>query len=205
MDKDVIIILPTIQRRAIKSAMDTYYAKRDQDTINSGKKPRGGKRREQQRDLVMALCIEVVEAQLKVGKFKLDLSDTKISLALGVSMNQAKNIRLLAYDMGLIFFPEWSRPKAPGHYPIWLLRYDFMNVPWEKKEKRVVKNSKYVERYYEIRSEAYVIVADRLRIGEQRVTTALFMQQSYLVLDELLGERGLTKEGLLRKKPKKKD
>ena len=205
MDKDVIIILPTIQRRAIKSAMDPYYAKRDQDTINSGKKPRGGKRREQQRDLVMALCIEVIEAQLKVGKFKLDLSGTKISLALGVSMNQAKNIRLLAYDMGLIFFPEWSRPKAPGHYPIWLLRYDFMNVPWEKKEKRVVKNSKYVERYYEIRSEAYVIVADRLRIGEQRVTTALFMQQSYLVLDELLGERGLTKEGLLRKKPKKKD
>lgn len=194
----------SLRRRDINAAINRYYKQQDEDGLKAGKIMKVGVRRASQHQLVLDFCFKVIEPQLQQLKFRLDLSDTTVSQALDISIHQAKRIRLLAKEMGLIFFPEWSRPKKKGHYPLWLMRFDYFTIPWDKRTKREIKNPMYVPFFYELRSEAYALVAEELRQDGVQVPTKTFMKASYEKLDELLLREGLTKEELLKPKESKK-
>lgn len=180
---------------AVNRALKAYYAKRDAETKAAGKEPRAGARRAEMIKHLKQL-VTLIGKQLQTG-FRLDLSDDVLSRGLKLSIKQVQKLRLLLKDVGVIFFPKWSRCTQPGDYPWWMMKFEYMVFEAVEHVKRAVKNRKYVAQYYDLYREACREAYSDLEKMDIYVTPATYMMMVYEILDVNLKREGLTKEDLL--------
>lgn len=177
-----------LNRVLVKNTIENHYASK-RKTPDS----------QRFKSLLIAAMFLAVDPQLKSGtSFKLDLSDNFLSKRLDVTTNQATRIRAELKSAGLIFFPEWSRPKKEGDYPCWLVKHEYMTFMETEKVKRAVVNRKYQPLYYVVKDDAQREVYSMLSEYDAVITMKVFMQLVYKTLDEKLAELGIEKAQLLR-------
>lgn len=188
-----------IKMEAIKEKINEYFENKNAMMIADGKKPRLGLQEKLRKE--MFEVVEVINKQLE-DSFRLDLSDKLLSEAIGVSQRRAKQVRLELKAAGITWFPEWSRPKAKGQYPWWMLQQEFIAFKSFSSEdikiKKKIKNRKYKPQYYIYYSEAKVEAYQELEEWDMVVSIQEYMRMVYQILNRKLERNGLTKEMLLK-------
>lgn len=136
----------------IKEVIEKDFKQSNVESLENGIKPRLKPQEKLIEDMLDFVEI-IIDPQIK-DHFVLDLSDKRVSEKMGVNKRRAKQIRLELRRLNIIFFPEHSRPKKKGDYPMWMVRSKYIEFNEEKFEKRIVKNSKYIASYENIKKEA---------------------------------------------------
>lgn len=183
-----------LRRAQVERAITTHFQNKNDATLLAGGRLRLASQAKMTEQL-LSIVFGIIDVQLEHG-FRLNLNDEIISEYVGVSERRAQTLRLELKEIGIVWFPEWSRPKKKGDYPYWMVAVDFLN--FEKKEKKTPKNRKYVQKYYDLRKAACKAVYADLVELDCYITMAAFMQDAYKRLDEKLEYLGLSKADLLR-------
>lgn len=185
----------TVLRRAqVETAITAHFQKKNDALILAGGKPRLATQFKKIEEM-LSIVFGIIDVQLEDG-FRLNLNDKIISEYVGVSESRAHQLRMELKAAGVIWFPEWSRPKKAGDYPYWMVVETFLN--FDKIEKKTPKNRKYVQKYYDLRKDACKEVYAELVDFDVCVTMATFMQAAYAKLAQKLEDLGLTRAALLR-------
>jgi hypothetical protein len=146
----------------------------------------------------MLQVVNLVIAPQLADSWRLDLSDKRIKLALGISDRRAKQVRLELKAAGIIWFPEWSRPRKEGHYPYWMIYKKFVKVAKPEKKKFTPKTSKkYNQSWCLMYDQAKKEVFADLDLYSMRVTVKQFMIMVYRTIDSYISRLGLLKESFL--------
>lgn len=187
-----------VKKELVKEKINEYFDEKNKELESKGKKPRLAVQEKLKREMT-EFVFEIINEQLEYS-FTLDLNDRLVADKINVSERRAKQIRLELKNAGLIWFPEWSRPKAKGHYPKWMLAKEFIEFEKFDKEKQVskAKNKKYKSLYYsyyeDAKKEAYNELIDR----DLYVDIRSFMVRVHELVSENLALDNLDKEMLLK-------
>ena len=189
-----------IDVKAIREKIAEHFENKNIKMIEQGKKPRLGLQEKLKNEMMSV--VELVIAEQLEHSFRLDLSDKLLAEKIDVSERRAKVVRLELKAAGITWFPEWSRPKAKGQYPWWMLQQEYIIFKDLSNEgikvKKKVKNKKYKPLYYKYYSEATAEAYAELEEWDMIVGIAEYMTMVYKILNENLERDGLTKEMLLK-------
>lgn len=189
-----------IKMKAIKEKINEYFENKNAMMIAEGRKPRLGLQEKLRKEMIDV--VELVISKQLENSFRLDLNDKLLAEEIGVSERRAKTVRLELKAAEIIWFPEWSRPKAKGQYPWWMLQKDYIIFKILKDEgvkiKKKVKNRKYKPLYYKYYSEATAEAYQELEEWDMIVSIQEYMTMVYQILNKKLERNGLTKEMLLK-------
>lgn len=191
-----------LDRKLVRSKLRVFVEREQTKLSSSERKVRATTSDRLLKDMI-EFVMKVIEPQLKKG-FRLDLSDELVQKKIGVTRSRSKVLRLKLKDAGVIWFPEWSRPKKPGHYPLWLVAKDFLVYQTSpekrktKKEREEEMNSRYHPEYFKIYSEVCSEVYRDLEEDDRFVTLKEYMIEVNIRLNLKLKTMGLTRDMLKR-------
>jgi hypothetical protein len=189
-----------IKIEKVLAKISEHFESKNAASIAAGIKPRPGTQRRMKEE--MMAIVELVIAPQLARSFRLDLSDDFISARLEMSERRAKYLRSEMKDAGLIFFPEYSKPKKAGDYPIWMLEKEFIVfVDLDEagiKVKKSERFKKYKPLYFRLYTAACKDVYQELEEYDICIDIRTFMNDVYKRLNAELEFRGLTKEMLLK-------
>jgi hypothetical protein len=117
----------TLKLNNVEERIEQYFTTKNELTIAEGKKPRPALTNKLKAEM-LDIVRYIIAPQLTEG-FKLDVSNDTIATTLGVTARRARYLRQELNDAGVIYFPENTRPKAPGHVPIYLVVKEFIQYP----------------------------------------------------------------------------
>lgn len=185
-----------IKKDLVKQRIEEYFVNKNKEMESIGKKPRLSYQEKMKKEMI-EFVFELINEQLEFS-YVLNLNDKLVSEKINVSERRAKQIRLELRKANVIWFPEWSRPKAMGHYPKWMLVKEFIEFEeFEVKKTKVVKNRKYKPLYYVYYNEAKKEAYDELIEYDLHTSIEFYMQRVYKLLNENLSLNDLNKDMLL--------
>ena len=177
----------------VEQAIDVFYHRRDEAAYKEGKTPRAGSRRLKMRDEMVRAVSELIAPQLEEG-FHLDLNDAAMADTLGISERRARQLRLDLKEAGLIFFPEWSRPKKKGDYPYWMLDSKYMVFQESPRRMSVRDESRYLPLYWEIYDKVKREFNQDLEEADSTIYIDQYMMVVHTRVNQELASRGLTRD-----------
>jgi hypothetical protein len=186
----------TLNFTAIKKAITTHFAAKNDAAIAAGIKPRRALTEKLQAEMIEA--VQLVIAPQIADHLWLNLSDKEFADVLGTRPRRAKQIREELQAVGIIFVAV--KQKKKGDYPLWLVQKGFLKFPnVEKKAWAPTTSNKYNSTYCALRDiarkDCAALVAEHY---EEGLTGTEYGMLLNTVFGWVLADHNLTKEDLLK-------
>lgn len=160
----------------------------------------------------VAYLKKVVAPQLQPEDMTLTLTNSAAAKILGCTPSQADETKRYLRSLGIIYCPEWARPKAKHHRAFWFVRFAYLEgeeVAPKKRKPATKCTLKYTPEFYAFREQmreevktgfreiaAWVLEEDG-EVMEPLSGREIAIQTAIRVKQHLL-KQGLTKEAFLR-------
>jgi hypothetical protein len=180
---------------AVETAINSHFDTKNELKIAAGGRPRLADQAKMKMQM-MLIVTQVITPRI-AESFRLHLDDLAVTEELNISARRAKQLRLELQDAGIVWFPEWSRPKRPGHRPYWMLVQSFIKWPEVEMKAKTAKTSKTYNQTYCVMFEAACKKAYAQLVRDDRyIMIREFMPMVYGILNADLATAGITKESL---------